>query len=123
MLTLQPRTSRDLYALVVEVLPIIDDDRVAGLVEDLAFAVIEREERLEAVRAVQSVALEQLHHAQQEITRLRERLAEIRPKRGSRVPAATYWQFCSGRDVSSDPNTKTSTSTYGKHQPKYKHQH
>ena len=65
-------------ARVVELLPTIDDALILDLVEQLAFAVVERDEESEALRAVQSAALENLHRSCQENERLRRRLAEAR---------------------------------------------
>ena len=50
-------SSAPLMAIVAQRLPPIDDEFVADLVEQLAVAVVERDEELKAVRAVQSVAL------------------------------------------------------------------
>ena len=56
-------SSAPLMAIVVQQLLAIDDELVGDLVEQLAVAVVERDEELKAVRAVQSAALGALHSA------------------------------------------------------------
>ena len=65
-------------ARAVELLPTIDDGAILDLVEQLALAVVQGDEESEALRAVQSAALENLHRSCQENKRLRQRLAEAR---------------------------------------------
>lgn len=86
--------SDPLLAVATESLRIIEDDLAGGLVEHLALAVVQRDEELRGVRAVQSAALEQLHGARSEIDRLCRRLAEARNDRAERsaVPVGAQAQ-------------------------------
>ena len=70
-------SSRPVLALVVEVLPTIDDDLTADLLEYVALALVERDDELRAVRAVLSPALTLAHTQHIEILRLRRRLAHL----------------------------------------------
>ena len=58
-------------ARVVELLQTIDDALILDIVEQLALAVVQGDEESEALRAVQSAALENLHRSCQENKRLR----------------------------------------------------
>ncbi len=69
--------SRSVLALVVEVLPTIEDDLAADLVEHLTLALADRDDELRAVRAVLSSALALSHTQHVEIIRLRRRLANL----------------------------------------------
>ena len=77
-------SSERLLADTIEALSTIEDQLLAGLVERLALAVVQGDEKVQAVRSVQSVALEQLHLARRENERLRQRLAEVRNDRAER---------------------------------------
>jgi hypothetical protein len=67
-------SSRPVLALVVEVLPTIEDELAADLLEYLALALVDRDDELRAVRAVLSSALALTHTQHAEIVRLRQRL-------------------------------------------------
>lgn len=56
-----PASSRALLAQVAVLLPTIEDDRTAHLLEHLALAIISRVEALDATRALLSVALTTTH--------------------------------------------------------------
>jgi hypothetical protein len=71
------RSSRDVLALVVEILPRLDNDLARDLVEHLALTIVERDEELRAVRAVESFGLAQLHALQREVKRLGDRVARL----------------------------------------------
>lgn len=64
-------------ALVVELLPTIEDDLMADLLEHLALALADRDDEVRAVRAVLSSALALSHTQHVEILRLRKRLADL----------------------------------------------
>lgn len=82
-------SSRPVLALAIELLPTIDDDLVADLVEQLTVALIDRAEELRAVRAVRCEALALAHSHHREIARLKKRLADLRDaQRLERRPAA-----------------------------------
>jgi hypothetical protein len=70
------RSSSLVLALAVELLPTIEDDLTADLVEQLVLALVDKDEELAAVRSVISAALEQSHGQHTEIVRLRRRLAD-----------------------------------------------
>lgn len=80
--------SRAALALVVEVLPAIDDALAADLIEHLALALVDRGDELRAMRAVLSSALEQLHTQHVEIIRLKTRLADLLDARRRESTAA-----------------------------------
>ena len=69
-------SSAPLRTLVLEVLPTIEDDFNADLVESLMLADVERHEELNAIRMLLSVALSECHRTQQENARLRQRLIQ-----------------------------------------------
>ena len=73
----RPLRSR-LVIVVIGLLPTIEDELHADLVEQLALALVARDEELLAVRAVQSEALEALHRTARDNRLLRRRLAEMR---------------------------------------------
>jgi hypothetical protein len=74
-------SSRPLLALIVEMLPTIEDDLTADLVEHLALAFVAVIDELRAVRVVLSSALALSHTQHVEILRLRRRLADLRDAR------------------------------------------
>lgn len=74
-----PATTATLAA-AIKLLPTLDDV-AAGLVEDLAGAIIDRDDELRGVRAVMSPALTLLHEQHNEILRLKRRLAELLDER------------------------------------------
>ena len=76
-----PRSSARLLANAVQVMPFVDDGRVLNAVEELALAVVDRDEELKAARAVISAALESLHLTERENARLRKRIIESRQVR------------------------------------------
>ena len=71
------QSSPPVLALVVEVLPTIEDDLTADLVEYLALSLVDRDDELRAVRAVLSSALVLSYPQHTEIRRLRQRLADL----------------------------------------------
>src|SRR5437762_192734 len=70
-------SSRPVLALVAEVLPTIEDDLTADVLEHLALALADRDDELRAVRAVLSSSLALSHTQHVEIIRLRRRLADL----------------------------------------------
>ena len=70
-------SSRPVLALVVEVLPTIEDNLTADLVEHLALALAGRDDEVRAIRAVLSSTLTLTHTQQAKIVRLRRRLADL----------------------------------------------
>ena len=81
-------SSRPVLALVVEVLPTIEDDLTADLLEHLALALADRETELRAVRHILSGALTEAHASQQEARRIRDRYhALIEARRAERRAA------------------------------------
>ncbi len=79
-------SSRPVFALVAEVLPTVEDDLAAELIECLALALADRNDEVQAVRAVLSSVLALSHTQQVEDVRLRRRVAGLldarRPERG-----------------------------------------
>lgn len=79
-------SSRPIFTLVAEVLPIVEDDLAAELIECLALALADRNDEVQAVRAVLSSVLALSHTQQVEDVRLRRRVAGLldarRPERG-----------------------------------------
>ena len=69
--------SRPVFALVVEVLPTVEDDLTAELLEYVALALADRDDEVRAIQAVLSSALALSHAQQAEIIRLRRRLADL----------------------------------------------
>ena len=70
-------SSRPLLDLVVSVLPLIDDDLAADLLEQLALALVDRDDEVRGVRAVLSSALVLAHAQHLENRRLTKRLADL----------------------------------------------
>jgi hypothetical protein len=70
-------SSRLRLALVVELLPTIEDELTADLLEHLALSLVDRDDELRGVRAVLSSSLALSHTQQLEIVRLRRRLADL----------------------------------------------
>ena len=70
-------SSRLALALVVEMLPTIEDYPIADLVEHLALAIVDRDDELSAMRAVTSAALALAHTQHLEIGRLQKRLIAL----------------------------------------------
>ena len=68
------RSSRPALALVVEVLPTIEDDLTADLLEYVTLALADRNDEVRAIRAVLSSALALSHAQQATIVRLRRRV-------------------------------------------------
>ena len=88
-------SSARLLAFVVEVLPTIDDEPVADLIEQLALLVVERDEEVAAVRVELSVALDLLHKEQTtsdrrrtELYRLRDEYHSLRATRSQQTEVA-----------------------------------
>ncbi len=71
-------SSRPLLDLVVSVLPLSEDDLAADLLEQLALALIDRDDEVRGVRAVLAAALDLAHAQHVEILRLKTRLADLR---------------------------------------------
>lgn len=65
-------SSGAVLALAIAVLPTIADDIEADLIEHLALAIVNRDEKLVALRDVLAAALEQLHGAIGERDRMRD---------------------------------------------------
>ena len=63
-------SSDSLLALVVELLPMIEDEVEADLVQRLGLALVERDEQVAAMRLVLSVALAALNDSHREKDRL-----------------------------------------------------
>ena len=81
-------SSRPVLALIVEVLPTIEDDLTADLLEYVALALVDRDDEVRAVRAVLSSGLALSHNQHVEILRLRQRLADLLDaRRGERTAA------------------------------------
>lgn len=70
-------SSRAVLALVIEVLPTVEDDLAVDLVSHLALALVDRGDELRAVRAVLSSALALSHAQHAELIRLRQRLGHL----------------------------------------------
>ena len=70
-------SSARLLAVVVELLPKIDDDLLADLIEQLAVTLVARDERVRAIREVESVTLDELHRTQRENRHLHNRVIEL----------------------------------------------
>ena len=70
-------SSRPVLALIVEVLPTIEDNLTADLLEYVALALVDRDDEVRAVRAVLSSALALSHGQQATIVRMRRRLADL----------------------------------------------
>jgi hypothetical protein len=72
------RSSRPVLALVVELLPTIDDALTADLLEHLALALLDRDDEVRALRAVLSSALALSHAQNTEAIWLQAALARLR---------------------------------------------
>lgn len=70
-------SSRPVFALVVEVLPTIEDDLTADLIEYLVLILADRDDEVRAIRAVLSSALALSHAQHVEVIRLRRRLGDL----------------------------------------------
>ena len=70
-------SSRPVIELVVEMLPAIEDDLTAELLEHVALVLADRDDEVRAIRAVLSSALALSHTQQVEILRLKKRLADL----------------------------------------------
>ena len=83
-------SSDSLLSLAVELLPEIEDEPTAVLVEGLAILVTELEEQVVAMRSVLSAELDGRYRLRGETVRLRARLIELREERQrERAPMAT----------------------------------
>jgi hypothetical protein len=82
------RSVRLLLTTAIELLPTIEDDLIADLVEHLACAIADQEQELGAGRAVLSQALELLHAQHIEIGRQQKRLAGLLDERRQARTAA-----------------------------------
>lgn len=76
-----PPSKDALLALVVELLPLIDDDLTAALFEQIALELLERDSKLDAARFVLSEALALLHTLRAKLARLQARPDEPRDAR------------------------------------------
>ena len=70
-------SSRPVLALVLEVLPLIEDELTADLLEQVVSALADRDDELRVVRAVLSAALGLSHTQHVEILRLKKRLGDL----------------------------------------------
>ena len=70
-------SSRPLLDLVVSVLPLSEDDLAADLLEQVALALVDRDDEVRGVRAVLSSALVLAHAQHLENRRLTKRLADL----------------------------------------------
>lgn len=82
-------STRSVLDVAIELLPAIDDDLEADLVEALVLAIIDGEDESRAVRLVLSEALALAHAQHVEIVRLQKRVADLLDaRRQPRRPAA-----------------------------------
>ena len=81
-------SSRPLLDLVVSVLPLSEDDLAADLLEQVALALVDRDDEVRGVRAVLSAALVLAHAQHVEILRLRRRLVDLLDARRLEIRAA-----------------------------------
>ena len=70
-------SSRPVLGLVAEVLPTVEDDLAAELLEHVALALADRDDEVKAIRAVLSSDLALSHTQQAENVRLRRRVAGL----------------------------------------------
>ena len=70
-------SSDDVIAAAIALLPTIDDEITAEVVEALALSLIDSREEANAIRRTQAVVLDLLHQAGREGRRLKARLAEL----------------------------------------------
>ena len=73
-------SSKRLLAVVIEVLPSVDDDLVVDLLEQLALQLLECDEYSKVVQEMLSMTLEGRYQDRQTIQGLRERLLEARKR-------------------------------------------
>ena len=81
-------SSRPIFALIGQVLPTVESELVAGLLEETALLLVERDEEVRALQEVLSAAMTHAHaqhttinQQRQRVTRLRETAREGRPPR------------------------------------------
>jgi hypothetical protein len=74
-------------AVAGKVLPVVADDIAADVIEQLALALVDRDEQLKSLSTVLSVALELLHVSETQTARLRKRVAELLQTRRREVSA------------------------------------
>jgi hypothetical protein len=89
---LDPRSpwldSTPVLDVAIEVLPAIEDDTVARLLERLVLVLVGQCEELAAVRATLSAAVRELHEQHLLVRRLREQLRDLRDTRRADREAA-----------------------------------
>ena len=73
--------SARVLSVAVKVLPTVEDDIAADVIEQQALALVDRDEELKSLRAVLAVALDLAHAWQAERMRLRRTVAELRQAR------------------------------------------
>ena len=81
-------SSRPIFALIGQVLPTVESELVAGLLEETSLLLAERDEEVRALQEVLSAAMTHAHaqhttinQQRQRVTRLRETAREGRPPR------------------------------------------
>ena len=74
-------SSARVLSVAVMVLPTVEDDIAADVIEQQALALVDRDEELTSLRAVLAVALDLAHASQAERMRLRRTVAELRQAR------------------------------------------
>ena len=81
-------SSRPIFALIGQVLPTVESELVAGLLEETALLLVERDEEVRALHEVLSAAMAHahaqhttIHQQRQRVTRLRETAREGRSPR------------------------------------------
>ena len=74
-------SSARVLSVAVKVLPTVEDDIAADVIEQQALALVDRDEELKSLRAVLAVALEIMHTSQAERMRLRKRVIELQQAR------------------------------------------
>ena len=80
-------SSARVRSVAVKVLPTVEDDIAADVIEQQALALVDRDEELKSLRTVLSVALDLLHASQARTARLRKRVAELLQARRREVSA------------------------------------
>ena len=80
-------SSGPVLAVAGNVLPVVADDIAADVIEQLALALVDRDEQLKSLSTVLSVALELLHVSETQTARLRKRVAELLQTRRREVSA------------------------------------
>lgn len=73
--------------VAVKVLPTVEDDIAADIIEHQALALVDRDEELKSLRTVLSVALDVLHASEAQTARLRRRVADLLRARRAEVSA------------------------------------